>query len=204
MATPTDALAELRAALRTLEHPDPFAALGLRWQADLDKVRKRYAELVEQYHPHHYARFDDPEITATATRCFLALQKAHRGCREVAGRGSVAGRATDAGARSGSAQAISEALSLLGLAQYEAAANVIERALKKAPGDDALTVTRFIIEARRCRAAGDALGAINAYDEVLDIDASHEEAKRERQHLVRDENSEPPGLLKGWFKGFGR
>ena len=63
-------------------------------------------------------------------------------------------------------------------------------------------MTRFVIEARRCRAAGDTLGALNAYDEVLDIDPKHEEARRERQHLARDDESEPPGVFKGLLRAF--
>jgi len=71
-----ETLSRLRGELDLLQGRAPWEVLGLTADAQPDAARQAFLAASKRYHPHVFARFDCPEITATATELFIAHQRA--------------------------------------------------------------------------------------------------------------------------------
>lgn len=197
-----EARQSLEQLLARLRQDDPFRALGLPSSADARAVKAQYASLVEAYHPHHFSRYGS-EVKALSTEAFVQLQKAHRECRKflsTRGAGSGDRKRPRSHALAADDRAVSQALTLMDLSQWDQAAAALDKALRLDPDNARLRATRKVVDARRSRAAGDAEAARAAYAAVLEIEPGHVEARTQLESLEA-EHARNAGLLGRLFKG---
>lgn len=201
-AEQTEVRVRLDALAGTLAASDPFAALGIPSESDLAALDRRYAQLVAACHPHHFARYGDDGLKRRATEVFVAMQKAYRVAREMA-RSREPDVDDDSSVISHAdpvQRAISEALQLLDLCQYDAARTAIEAALARDRDDTRLCAMLCVVEGRRLRAAEQIDAALRVYRAVLEYEPEHPEAIRaiEELEIKREQQG---GLLRRLFRG---
>jgi tetratricopeptide (TPR) repeat protein len=72
----TRTLQQLALDLAAVRDKPPWAVLGLASDATPELAKQAFFRLSKQCHPHVYARFDSPEITAAATELFIVYKRA--------------------------------------------------------------------------------------------------------------------------------
>ncbi|MDH5675626.1 MAG: J domain-containing protein [Myxococcales bacterium] len=205
--------AELGERLARYRGRDGYSILGLRSEDGEAEVEAAYARLVKAFHPHHFARYGSPRIRQLATEIFVQIRRAHRESKAIVDARALKQGEPEGGprvqrhaGRNIEQRAISEALQFLGLHQYDAAAEVLDRALASAPKSKALRVQRHLVDARRARQREDHALATRAYGAIRQLDPSHQEAiaELERLEALGDRQAESGGAvgkLRRWMKG---
>ncbi|MDD9938887.1 MAG: DnaJ domain-containing protein, partial [Myxococcales bacterium] len=185
---------------------DGYTILGLDSTAGGAQVKAAYEKLVKSYHPHHFARYG-PKVGKLATKLFVHVQRAHREAIEIVktraydnDAGERRGRTGPRAGRTLEAQAISQALQLLSLSQFDSAGAVLDEALSRAPDSKNLQLHRHLVDARAHRARGNSAGAIQSYRAILALHPQHDEARIELDNLERAAVPSGGGLFKR-FKG---
>jgi curved DNA-binding protein CbpA len=74
--SPADIAETLRHELARLDHADPFATLGLGYEADGDAIRAAFLKLTKVYHPSRYARMER-DVFRLANEVFLRVKDAY-------------------------------------------------------------------------------------------------------------------------------
>lgn len=214
-------LDKLQAQLRELPSA-PWQVLGITHDADFETAQRAFFAASKRYHPHLFSRYEMPEIKRTVTELFIAhkrafsvlekgLERAARANTPAAGTSQPAvahpssprnpARTTGSSLRPEAAlsptaeleRSLSAAMKSLAQGRFDEAEAALRRATEIDPDSANARIWLLVTQARRAKAAGDVLPALEKYFEVLTLDPKHHEALAETKKLANAQAK--PGLL---------